>query len=281
MAKIKLKFNLNFGGEEIRTLDDLRENFSVEDVLDNYNNGTLTRWLDSRSYNNELEQVKAIQATDTRGIFAELIHIFGTGSDPTEIEANISLIDYLEGRRKFWEERKTLEPLEQELEEVNLERDALKQELENAKKGQATQQELEIVKQERDALKQELEKAKKELETAKHGQNTLMQKTEEGKSIHDDKGIRAEIPVRGLRQNWILIRRAGLCMITDFGNCPLLNIKAKDEWAPFDRYGTLDEAVRNKTVFNGIYVRPGDQYQVYEQLNSREPLYFYYEEVQG
>ena len=38
---MKLKFNLNFGGEQVRTLDDLRENFSIEDVLDCYNSGTL------------------------------------------------------------------------------------------------------------------------------------------------------------------------------------------------------------------------------------------------
>ena len=38
----KIKFNLNFGGEQIRTLDDLRDNFSIEDVLDVYSNGLFT-----------------------------------------------------------------------------------------------------------------------------------------------------------------------------------------------------------------------------------------------
>ena len=42
----KIKFNLNFGGEQIRTLDDLRDNFSIEDVLDVYNNGLLVKLLD-------------------------------------------------------------------------------------------------------------------------------------------------------------------------------------------------------------------------------------------
>ncbi|MBQ4468530.1 MAG: hypothetical protein II917_00105 [Synergistaceae bacterium] len=41
----KIKFNLNFGGEHIRTLDDLRDNFSIEDILDVYNNGLLVKWL--------------------------------------------------------------------------------------------------------------------------------------------------------------------------------------------------------------------------------------------
>ncbi len=155
----KIKFNLNFGGEQVRTLDGLRENFSIEDVLDNYNNGTLARWLDSRSYTNELEQVKAIQATDARGILAELIRIFGVASDDTEIEADLSLIDYLEGRKKFWEDIKangldgmdTVRALKQE-------RDELKQELENAKK------ELEAIKLEREAPTQEYNRIKACLE---------------------------------------------------------------------------------------------------------------------
>ena len=106
MAIAKLKFNLNFGGEQVRTLDDLRENFSIEDMLENYHNGMLERWLDARHYNDELEQVKAIQATDARGILAELLRIFGVASDPEEVEAGLSVVDYLEGRRKFWEDLK-------------------------------------------------------------------------------------------------------------------------------------------------------------------------------
>ena len=34
----KIKFNLNFGGQQIRTLDELRENFSIEDVVAAYEN---------------------------------------------------------------------------------------------------------------------------------------------------------------------------------------------------------------------------------------------------
>ena len=174
MAKIKYKFNLNFGGEEIRTLDDLRENFSIEDVLDNFNNGTLARWLDSRSYNNELEQVKAIQGTDAREILAEMIRIFDVSSDPAEIEADLSLFDYLERRRKFWLDIKangldgvdTIRALRQELETV-------KQKLETVK------QELETVKEERDNLKQELESVNNE-------QNALRQRV---KNVSQERDI--------------------------------------------------------------------------------------------
>ena len=102
----KIKFRLNFGGEEIRTMENLREHFSIEDALDAYHNGTLAQWLDVWGYPDELEQLKAIQATDARGILAELLRILGVASDPEEVEAGLSVVDYLEGRRKFWEDLK-------------------------------------------------------------------------------------------------------------------------------------------------------------------------------
>ena len=102
----KIKFRLNFGGEEIRTMENLREHFSIEDALDAYHNGTLAQWLDVWGYPDELEQLKAIQATDARGILAELLRILGVASDPEEIEAGLSVVDYLEGRRRFWEDLK-------------------------------------------------------------------------------------------------------------------------------------------------------------------------------
>lgn len=98
----KIKFNLNFGGEQIRTLDDLRDNFSIEDVLDVFNNGLLVKWLDVHNHKHELEQVNAIRATDARSILTELIRIFGVTSDPSEIEESLSVLDYLDERKKFW-----------------------------------------------------------------------------------------------------------------------------------------------------------------------------------
>ncbi len=98
----KIKFNLNFGGEQIRTLDDLRENFSIEDILDVFNNGMLVKWLDARNHKDELAKVKAIQATDAHGVLSELIHIFGVTSDESEIQESLSVLDYLDGRKRFW-----------------------------------------------------------------------------------------------------------------------------------------------------------------------------------
>ena len=72
----KVKFNLIFNGNPIRTLEELRENFSVEDALSDYQDGRLARWLETRWFRDELAQVQAIQATDRVGILAALVRIF-------------------------------------------------------------------------------------------------------------------------------------------------------------------------------------------------------------
>ena len=41
----------------VRTIEDLRENFSIEDILDVYNNRLLHRWFAVRGYSEVLEQL--------------------------------------------------------------------------------------------------------------------------------------------------------------------------------------------------------------------------------
>ncbi len=85
----KLKFYLNVEGEKLRTLDDLRKNFSAVSVLTHYQSGKLAQWLDVWDYKNELEQVRAIKATDTQDILSELGRIFGVELDMNNIEQKI------------------------------------------------------------------------------------------------------------------------------------------------------------------------------------------------
>ena len=127
----KIKFNLNFGGEQIRTLDDLRDNFSIDDVLDVFNNGLLVKWLDVHNHKHELEKVNSIQATDARGILTELIRIFGISDDPYEIQESLSVLDYLEERKKVHENMKAHGI--PDYEKVKKERDELARQVEELK----------------------------------------------------------------------------------------------------------------------------------------------------
>jgi hypothetical protein len=56
MAKI-VKFNMRFGKTSIRTVDDLRENFVMEDVLAHFENGQLLKFLKRRDYTDYAEKV--------------------------------------------------------------------------------------------------------------------------------------------------------------------------------------------------------------------------------
>ena len=55
MAKT-IKFNLICDNTPVRTIEDLQNNFSIEDVLDYYRNGLLCRWLKVRGYEKELKK---------------------------------------------------------------------------------------------------------------------------------------------------------------------------------------------------------------------------------
>lgn len=106
--KIKVKFYMMFncGETRIRTLDDLRENFCVEDVLMHFEDGRLEKWLDAWNYRHELEAVRGLKAsgkTNAREVLSELMRIFGAGMSDAEIDSELEVYDYCEERRQFWE----------------------------------------------------------------------------------------------------------------------------------------------------------------------------------
>ena len=80
MAKT-IKFNLICDDKPVRTIEDLQENFSIEDVLKYYQNGLLLRWLEVRGYEAEYKKVSEIREIEALEIVKELIKIF-------DIEAN-------------------------------------------------------------------------------------------------------------------------------------------------------------------------------------------------
>lgn len=64
MAK-KIKFSLEMDNEvRVRTLDELRANFSLEKVLEYYINGKLVTWLRDRYYNEIADKIEKISSED-------------------------------------------------------------------------------------------------------------------------------------------------------------------------------------------------------------------------
>ena len=93
MAKT-IKFNLICDNTPVRTIEDLQNNFSIEDVLNYYRNGLLCRWLKVRGYEEELKKVEEIRSEDSMGIIKELIRIFEIPCDPAEVEKSIYILKY-------------------------------------------------------------------------------------------------------------------------------------------------------------------------------------------
>lgn len=97
MAKT-IKFNLICDGNPVRTIDDLRNNYSIEDMLAYFDNGLLHRWLEVRGYIDELNLVKGIKETAPLEITKQLIKIFEVEQDEQVVEEHIYILAYKDER---------------------------------------------------------------------------------------------------------------------------------------------------------------------------------------
>lgn len=100
MAKT-IKFNLICDEKPVRTIEDLQNNFSIEDILAYYNNQLLHRWLRVRGYDKELDAVSAITSKEPMDIIKELIHIFDVTTDEKKVEESIYMLKYLDERKEL------------------------------------------------------------------------------------------------------------------------------------------------------------------------------------
>ena len=97
-----IKFNLIIDDQPIRTIEDLQENFSIEDVLDAFKEGLLLKWLEVRNFTKYIEKVKKL--TDNRANYdnveltKELIKIFDVEIDEEKVNEHIYILNYLKER---------------------------------------------------------------------------------------------------------------------------------------------------------------------------------------
>ncbi|WP_022954623.1 hypothetical protein [Leucothrix mucor] len=108
MAK-KIKFNLRLDGNPVRNIEGIRDNFSIDDVLEVYQDGILQRWLKSRGFDDICHEVKNIEDKDNP-IF-DLLKIFEVPFDEEEVSETMISIQRLNRRR---ERMQLLDKLEKE-----------------------------------------------------------------------------------------------------------------------------------------------------------------------
>ena len=259
---INVKFYMYFNGERIRTLEELRENFIAEDVLEAYSSGQLAKWLKVWRHQEELEHVEAIESENAREILRELVRIFDPEAEAEEIDAELTVYDYLEERRKFREYMMThglgeLETLRRERETSKREHDKLSNERDSLRR------ELDFSRTERDSLKQENYRLKRELEDAKRKttSNTI-----------GGRGKRVYISAKKISDyNWYeVVPSYSACRIIDVGNCEG-KLMVCGVNGVYGAGFTISESCSRKIVLNGISVR-----LAYE---GNKDLYFDYEEV--
>lgn len=98
-----IKFNLICDDKPVRTIEDLQENFSIEDVLKYYQNGLLLRWLEVRGYEAEYKKVSEIREIEALEIVKELIKIFDIEADEKKVEEGVYMLQFLEERKELCE----------------------------------------------------------------------------------------------------------------------------------------------------------------------------------
>lgn len=86
-----IKFDLPIDGVNVKTIEELREHFTVE-ILTLYNNGTLFKWLRSRKNIEELSHLEAIPVTLSRfSLLKTLCEIFTVDADDMIISAALGM----------------------------------------------------------------------------------------------------------------------------------------------------------------------------------------------
>ena len=111
----KIKFNLRCNNNYVRTLDDLRNNFDPEDILNYFKGGLLQKWLKIREDENPenatvLEKINSIDETqDEMHIFEEMIKIFQIENDKDALESYYSITDYYDWKKGKTQKGRTID----------------------------------------------------------------------------------------------------------------------------------------------------------------------------
>ena len=98
MAKIP-KFNLTMDGELVRSIEELQNNFSVDDILDHFESKRLHKWLKSRGFTDYLTKVEAIEHDDKTTIIKPLMDIFEIDYSDEDLSDILDQLKYVPDKK--------------------------------------------------------------------------------------------------------------------------------------------------------------------------------------
>ncbi|NRG30241.1 hypothetical protein HRF69_24520, partial [Bacillus circulans] len=92
ILKRNIKFPLLMKGYSVRTLDELKENFSIDNIVEYYLDGKLLVWLEQRFYKEEADNIKLIgigEKSSPEEIIESLIKTFSVEVTAEEIKNSV------------------------------------------------------------------------------------------------------------------------------------------------------------------------------------------------
>ncbi|MGL4981553.1 MAG: hypothetical protein ACRC4W_01610 [Treponemataceae bacterium] len=102
MAK-NIKFPLYCGDEQIRTIEELQNNFCIETVLNYYHDkdNRLKKWLDVWGYHEHLKKLEELTSTNKKDIAKDLIRIFEVETTDQEIDSVLALLEKFDNQQNL------------------------------------------------------------------------------------------------------------------------------------------------------------------------------------
>ena len=88
------KIQMKIDEKPIRTIEELQENFNVDEILDLYEDGTFEKWLSSRNYTKELEKMREIKSREEKEIISKLIEMLEIDRDEETVEKALLYRNY-------------------------------------------------------------------------------------------------------------------------------------------------------------------------------------------
>lgn len=132
----KVKFQLEMGGEKVRTLEQLREHFDIFEGMEYVENGKLVKWLKSRG---EDELAETVSALDPQGTDCpkKLCCALGIAFNERKYQQLLQIKRGEEERRKVDEKRKRIIEAEKtRQQEENAQREKIKRGEEERRKAE-------------------------------------------------------------------------------------------------------------------------------------------------
>lgn len=114
MAKL-IKFSLPVNRHHVRNLEELKDNFVIDEIVALYKNDVLLHWLECRGYTDEFEKVRAIpDKASTKELITALLQAFNIEYKEAELDYLVAAVDF-QKEQQFQQYQQANSDIEQQI----------------------------------------------------------------------------------------------------------------------------------------------------------------------